>query len=149
MEAPQLLAGPYIEGHQVRLRELHRFRITRVFQRSRDDGDIAEYQWRRCIHQVADGRIEVRVLFNLLGEIDDALVAERGIRLSGLGVERDKLVAWRDSQDLGLTAVCPVRHAAVILTDASCPVRWFRVAIQPERLASAGIGAPSSRPIPA
>ena len=68
---------------------------------------------------MADGRIEVRVLFNLLGEIDNTLVAEGDIQVSRFGVERDKLVTWCDRQDLGLTAVGPVRHAAVILADAN------------------------------
>src|SRR2546430_9030873 len=44
MEAPQLPPGPHIEGHHVRLRELHRFRIARVFERGRNDGDVAEHQ---------------------------------------------------------------------------------------------------------
>src|SRR5215813_1730599 len=125
MEAPQLLAGPNVEGHQVRLRELHRFRIARVFQRGRDDGDVAEYQRWGGVHQVADGWIEVRVLFNLLGKIDDAFVAERDIRMTGFGVERDQLVARCDRQDLRLTAVGPVRDTAVILADADGAVRRF------------------------
>src|SRR5207249_3187369 len=119
--------------------ELHRFRIARVFERSRDERDVTEYQRWRSVHQMADGRIEVRVFFNLLGEIDDPLVAERGIRLSGLGVDRDELITRCDRQDLGLTSVGPVRHAAAILAHTSGAVRRFRVSIYPQRLAGAGI----------
>src|SRR5207244_1682160 len=40
VEAPQLLPRTNIEGHHVRLGELHRFRIARVFERSRDERDV-------------------------------------------------------------------------------------------------------------
>ncbi|RDJ93816.1 hypothetical protein B4Q13_19265 [Lacticaseibacillus rhamnosus] len=48
----------------------------------------AEHQRRGSVHQGADRRIEVRVVFNRLGKIADAFAAERDIRMAGLGVDR-------------------------------------------------------------
>src|SRR5204862_1589210 len=120
MEAPQLPPGPHIEGHHVRLRELHRFRIARVFERGRNDGDVAEHQRRRGVHQVPDGRIEVRVLFDLFGQIDNAVTPEGDVGVTGFRVQRDQLVARRHGEDLGLTAVRQVCDAGAVLVDAGC-----------------------------
>ena len=76
-----------------------------------DANDVAEYQRRRSIHQMGDGCIEVRVLFNLSGQIDDAFGSEIEIGLTGFRVQRDQLIARRDREDLGLTAIRPVRDA--------------------------------------
>src|SRR5262249_14307684 len=80
--------------------------------------DITEYEWRRSVHQVADGRVEVGVFLEFLREIHDAVFAEGRDRLTVLRVEGDQLVAWSNGHDARLLAVGPVGNSAAVLANA-------------------------------
>src|SRR5438552_253417 len=59
-----------------------------------------------------DIRVErIHLLIVLFSEVDDTVLAEIGIRIAGLGVHRDELVADRYIEDAFVCAVCPIGHS--------------------------------------
>ncbi len=123
-------------------------RHTTVFQRRRNDDDVAKNQRRRSVHQVADGRIEVGILLDFLREIDNALLAKRNDRMAILRIQRHQLIAGRHGEDSRLLPIGPIRNAPAVLAN-SVGARPFVEPPRPERFPVPGSAATTARRSPA
>ena len=84
--------------------------------------------------------VEIDCLIEVLLQIDDAVRAEAGHRLSGFRVERDEPIAGRDVENPLLFAVGPIRQpAARELPRRGRPRCAFMLAMHPQQLAGAGV----------
>src|SRR5262249_11055601 len=110
VENPETLPGLRVVTANVALLvRLAARRSARQVRRA-DDDDVADDEPRRVQAKFAGHEIHVLIVFGL--QIDDAVFAEGVNELTGLGVERDHLVARRHIKDPFFATVGPIRQAA-------------------------------------
>src|SRR6058998_3841812 len=88
---------------------------------------------------MADFGVEVGVLFDLFGQIDDTVITETWNLMSILRVQRYELIAGRYRDDAFFATVGPISDTAIAPANAVDP-RAFIDSPHPQRLAGASIG---------
>ena len=149
VEDPQLLAGARVEPADEPGREVGRRRGGA--QRRPDHDHVADDQRRRVQADLAglDWRT-VRPVVDALEEIDDALLAEGGHRVSGRGVQRDQVISPGDVDDPRVVLpVRPVRHAPARAGPHRRDVAAlaFVEAVHPQRLAGGPVDGRDVAPL--
>ena len=111
VEGPQPLAGAHIEGANIALGVVVIDRREAFAEGGADDDGVARNGGRRMDAGLAGFKV-LDLLIPVLLEVDDAVFAEIGVGLAGIGIKADQAIADGGVKDAALGAVAPIAEPA-------------------------------------